>query len=53
MKLTMDSPHYVVRVTNLPPTELECRCGMRKEGPDCLDRMSAHIKASTPDEVQP
>ena len=28
----------------MPPTELECKCGMRAEGPDCLDRMSAHVK---------
>jgi hypothetical protein len=50
VKLTMDSPHHVVRVTNMPPTELECKCGIRMEGPDCLDRMTAHIKAATPEE---
>ena len=39
-----DADHYVVRATNMPPTELECKCGMRAEGADCLDRMSAHVK---------
>lgn len=39
-----DAEHYLVRVTNMPPTELECRCGLRTEGPDCTDRMSKHIK---------
>jgi hypothetical protein len=42
--LSDSSEHHVVRVTNMPPTELECRCGVRMEGPDCLTRMSAHVK---------
>jgi hypothetical protein len=40
-----DAAHYVIRVTNMPPTELECKCGIRTEGADCLARMSAHVKA--------
>ena len=38
-----DAAHYVVRVTNTPPTELECKCGMRSEGLDCLNRMTTHV----------
>lgn len=40
---SLDDPHYVVRVTNMPPTEMECKCGLRMEGPDCLKRMSVHV----------
>ena len=28
----------------MPPTELECKCGMRTEGEDCLDRMVVHVR---------
>jgi hypothetical protein len=41
---SISDPHYVVRVTNMPPTELECRCGIRMEGADCLARMRVHVR---------
>lgn len=41
---SISDPHYVVRVTHMPPTELECKCGTRREGPDCLDRMREHVR---------
>lgn len=44
MSITPDDPHYVVRATNMPPTELECKCGMIMEGEDCLARMTVHVK---------
>jgi hypothetical protein len=44
MTIDCDAPHYVVRVTNMPPTELECKCGTRREGADCLERMKAHVR---------
>lgn len=40
-----DAAHYVTRLTNMPPTEIECKCGLRMEGADCLDRMRAHVAA--------
>jgi hypothetical protein len=40
--MTSDLEHVVIRVTNLPPTELLCACGARFVGPDCLDRMEEH-----------
>lgn len=46
--MTIDprAKHYVVRVTDMPPIELECRCGLRREGADCLERMTEHIRAA-------
>jgi hypothetical protein len=44
MPISPDAPHYVERVTNMPPTEIACRCGIRMEGADCLDRMIEHVK---------
>jgi hypothetical protein len=38
-----DAEHYVVQATNMPPTELVCKCGEIMTGDDCLDRMVAHI----------
>ena len=47
---SLDDPHYVVRVTNMPPTELECKCGIRMEGTNCLERMTAHIVSGNQDD---
>jgi hypothetical protein len=44
LSISERDPHYVVRVTDMPPTELECKCGTRREGPDCLDRMAEHVR---------
>jgi hypothetical protein len=39
-----NAKHYLVRVTGMPPTELECKCGSRAEGGGCIERMATHIK---------
>lgn len=51
--ISPDARHYVVRVTDMPPTELECRCGLRMEGADCLERMTEHVRRANDDDAEP
>jgi len=37
--------HYAVQVTNMPPTEIVCKCGERFVSGDVIGRMKAHMDA--------
>jgi hypothetical protein len=39
-----ENNHYIIQVTNLPPTELVCHCGALFQGPDCLEQMTTHTR---------
>jgi hypothetical protein len=41
--------HYAEKVTNLPPTEIVCKCGERFVGGDVIEKMRAHMEASPND----
>lgn len=41
-------PHYVKQVTNMPPTEIVCKCGAIFTGPRCIDLVTAHVHAENP-----
>ena len=36
-------PHYAVKVTDLPPTEIVCKCGETFTGADPIGQMRAHM----------
>lgn len=35
--------HYAERVTNMPPTEIVCKCGERFVGGDVIAKQKAHM----------
>lgn len=35
--------HYAMRVVDIPPTEIECKCGQVFTGDDPLGQMKAHM----------
>jgi hypothetical protein len=37
--------HYAVKVTDLPPTEIVCRCGQRFDGDDPIRQIADHMDA--------
>jgi hypothetical protein len=37
--------HYAVRVTDLPPTEIVCKCGETFTGDDPIGQVKAHMDA--------
>ncbi len=41
-------PHYAVQVTNMPPTEIVCKCGERFVGGDVLAKMRDHMVEGNP-----
>jgi hypothetical protein len=41
-------PHYAVKVTNLPPTEIQCRCGEQFTGPDPIGQIAGHMAELNP-----
>jgi hypothetical protein len=41
-------PHYAVKVTNLPPSEIVCKCGEVFTGTDPLGQILAHMKELNP-----
>lgn len=36
--------HYAERVTNMPPTEIVCKCGQRFVGGDVIAKQLAHME---------
>lgn len=40
-----DAEHFAVQVTNMPPTEIVCKCGERFAHGDVLTDMKAHVEA--------
>lgn len=45
-------PHYIVQITNLPPTEIVCKCGALFTGADPTTEIKEHIKNGNPDRNQ-
>jgi hypothetical protein len=41
-------PHYAIQVTNMPPTEIVCKCGARWVGGDVITNLKAHMDALNP-----
>lgn len=41
---TVDADHYAERVTNMPPTEIVCKCGERFVGGDVIAKQKAHME---------
>ncbi|HSS11893.1 MAG TPA: hypothetical protein VLL25_18540 [Acidimicrobiales bacterium] len=37
--------HYAVQVTNMPPTEIVCKCGARFVAGDVIRKMKTHMDA--------
>ena len=37
--------HFAVQVTDLPPTEIVCKCGARFVGGDVIAKQKAHMDA--------
>jgi hypothetical protein len=35
--------HYAVRVTDMPPTEIACKCGQVFTGDDPIGQIKAHM----------
>jgi len=44
--------HYAVMVTDLPPTEVVCRCGERFDEGDVLAALKAHMDAPNSHEAE-
>jgi hypothetical protein len=45
-------PHYAVKVVDLPPTEIVCKCGERFTGTDPITQIGAHMDALNPEADQ-
>jgi hypothetical protein len=43
-----DRPHYAVKVTDLPPTEIVCKCGRVFDGADPIGQIAAHMETLNP-----
>jgi hypothetical protein len=41
-------PHYAVRVDNLPPTEIHCKCGEIFQGKDPISAIMNHMDKENP-----
>jgi hypothetical protein len=41
-------PHYAVKVTDLPPTEIVCRCGVVFDGADPIAQIGEHMDELNP-----
>jgi hypothetical protein len=41
-------PHYAVKVVNIPPTLIVCKCGERFEGTDPIGAIAAHMEELNP-----
>jgi hypothetical protein len=37
--------HYAVKVVDMPPAEIVCRCGERFDGDDPIGQITAHMDA--------
>lgn len=40
--------HYAVQVTNMPPTEIICKCGARFVGGDVIQKQKDHMDTERP-----
>ena len=41
-------PHFLVRMTDMPPTEVVCKCGVTFDGPEPLEDLKRHMEAENP-----
>jgi hypothetical protein len=46
-------PHYAVKVTDLPPSEIVCRCGERFTGADPIEQIAGHMAELNPPQEDP
>lgn len=41
-------PHYAVKVVDMPPRSITCRCGAVFYNPDAITQMTAHMQEANP-----
>lgn len=48
-----ERPHYAVKVINLPPTKIVCKCGLAFDGADPIGQLMAHMDELNPEDAAP